>query len=166
MAYSKENRWYRRAKKAREKKHAKYQIITSQNQSKVISKIKWIEKGILEHPLPDHRKYIVWRILSPYLLNTKKLPKEESYSVIKGWLDRCNELERLNFNAKIKIKEGLRGATKGYFPISIDKLKEENKALYDIVTNRMGKSEWVYWSTRHLQNILIKINYSKGSKVF
>ena len=33
----------------------------------------------------------------------------------------------MNFNAKIKIKEGLRGASKGYFPISIDKLKEENK---------------------------------------
>jgi Primase X len=129
--------------KKQDKKHVKYQIITSQNQSKVISKIKWIEKGILEHPLPDHRKYIIWRILSPYLLNVKKLPKEESYSVIKEWLDRCNELERLNFNAKIKIKEGLRGASKGYLPISIDKLKEENNALYDIVTKRMGKSESV-----------------------
>jgi hypothetical protein len=125
-------------KKQEKKKHAKYQIITSQNQSKVISRIKWIEKGILEHPLPDHRKYIIWRILSPYLLNVKKLPKEESYSVIKEWLDRCNELERLNFNPKIKIKEGLRGASKGYLPISIDKLKEENKSLYDIVTNRIG----------------------------
>jgi hypothetical protein len=71
-------------------------------------------------------------------LNVKKLPKEESYSVIKEWLDRCNELERLNFNPKIKIKEGLRGASKGYLPISIDKLKEENKSLYDIVTNRIG----------------------------
>jgi hypothetical protein len=131
-------------KKQEKKKHAKYQIITSQNQSKVVSKIKWIEKGILEHPLPDHRKYIIWRILSPYLLNVKKLPKEESYSVIKAWLDGCNELERLNFNTKIKIKEGLRGASKGYLPISIDKLKEENKSLYDIVTNRMGKSESVY----------------------
>jgi hypothetical protein len=53
-------------------------------------------------------------------LNVKKRPKEESYSVIKTWLDRCNELERLNFNAKIKIKEGLRGASKGYLPISIE----------------------------------------------
>jgi hypothetical protein len=41
--------------------------------------------------------------------------------------------------AKIKIKKGLRGASNGYFPISLEKLKEENKALYDIVTNRMGK---------------------------
>jgi hypothetical protein len=130
-------------KKQEKKKHVKYQIITSQNQSKVISKIKWIEKGILEHPLPDHRKYIIWRILSPYLLNVKKLANEESYSVIKEWLDGCNELERLNFNAKIKIREGLRGASKGYLPISLEKLKEENKALYDIVTNRMGKGESV-----------------------
>ena len=104
--------------------------------AKTITKIKWIEKGILEHPFPDHRKYIIWRILSPYLLNIKKIPKEESYSVIKDWLDRCNELETLNFNAKIKIREGLRGASKGYFPISIEKLKEENKSLYDIVINK------------------------------
>ena len=48
---------------------------------------------------------------------------------------------KLNLSAKIKIKEGLRGASKGYLPISLEKLKEENKALYDIVTNRMGKSE-------------------------
>ena len=124
--------------KKQEKKRARFQIITSQNQSKAITKIKWIEKGILESPLPDHRKYIVWRILSPYLLNVKKIPKEESYSIIKDWLDKCDILEKLNFNAKIKIKEGLKGASKGYFPISMDKLKEENKSLYDIVTNRIG----------------------------
>ena len=129
--------------KEQEKKRGRFQIIASQNQSKAITKIKWIEKGILEHPLPDHIKYIIWRILSPYLLNVKKLPKEESYSVMKDWLDRCNELERLNFNAKIKIKEGLKGASKGYFPISIEKLKEENNALYCIVLNRRGKSESV-----------------------
>ena len=129
--------------KEQQKKRGRFQIIASHNQSKAITKIKWIEKGILEHPLPDHRKYIIWRILSPYLLNVKKLPKEESYSVMKDWLDKCNELERLNFNAKIKIKEGLKGASKGYFPISIEKLKKENKALYSIVLNRRAKSESV-----------------------
>jgi hypothetical protein len=84
--------------------------------------IKWIEKGILEHPLPDHRKYIIWRILSPYLLNIRKL-------------DKCNELERLSFNSKTKIKDGLKGASKGYYPISMEKLKEENRQLYDAVLN-------------------------------
>jgi Primase X len=77
-------------------------IVASQNQKDMseTNKIKWIEDGVLENPLPDHRKYIIWRILSPYLLIIKKLPKEESYSVIKDWLDKCNKLERLNFNAK------------------------------------------------------------------
>jgi hypothetical protein len=61
--------------------------------------------------------------------------------VIKDQRDKCDILEKLNFNAKVKIKEGLRGASKGYFPTSIEKLKEENKALYDIVTNRIERSE-------------------------
>ena len=34
-----------------------------------------------------------------------------------------------------------RANKKEYFPISEEKLKEENKALYDIVTNRIGRSE-------------------------
>jgi hypothetical protein len=122
--------------KRQEKKHARFQIITSQNQSKAITIRKWVEKGILENPLPDHRKYIIWRILSPYLLNVKKTPKEESCSVIKDWLDKCDKLEKLNFYAKRKIREGLRGASKGYLPISLEKLKEENKSLYDIVVNK------------------------------
>ena len=67
------------------------------------------------------------------------MPKDESYSVMKDWLDKCNELERLNFNAKIKIKEGLKGASKGYFPISIEELKEENNALYCIVSKQKRK---------------------------
>jgi hypothetical protein len=119
--------------KKREKKIAGFHmIVTSQNQ-RPTNNIKWIENGILQNPLPDHRKYIVWRILSPYLLNIKKLPKEESYSIIKDWLDKCNKIEKLNFNPKIKIKEGIQGASKGYFPISLEKLKDENKQLYDMI---------------------------------
>jgi len=121
--------------KKQEKKQNKFQIMFMHNQEHKnrINKIDWIEKGILENPLSDHRKYIIWRILSPYLLNIKNLPKEESYSVIKDWLDKCSKLERLNFNAKLKIKEGLKGASKGYYPISLEKLKEENKELYNIL---------------------------------
>jgi hypothetical protein len=128
--------------KRQEKKHAKFQMTVSKSQARTntITKIKWIEKGILEHPLPDHRKYIIWRILSPYLLNVKKLPKEEAYSIMKEWLDKCDKLEKLNFNPKIKIKNGLKGASKGYFPISMEKLKEENRQLYYLVLNRIGKN--------------------------
>ena len=64
------------------------------------------------------------------------MPKEEAYFLIKDWLDKCDKLEKLNFNAKVKIKEGLKGASKGYYPISLEKLKEENKTLYDIVLDK------------------------------
>ena len=52
---------------------------------------------------------------------------------MKEWLDKCDKLEKLNFNPKIKIKDGLRGASKGYLPISMEKLKEENRQLYDLI---------------------------------
>ncbi|MFL6471625.1 MAG: DNA primase noncatalytic subunit PriX [Nitrososphaeraceae archaeon] len=126
--------------KKQEKKHAKFQMTLAKNQERT-NTIKWIEKGILEHPLSDHRKYIIWRVLSPYLVNVKKLPKEEAYSIMKDWLDKCDKLEKLNFNPKIKIKDGLRGANKGYFPISMEKLKEENRQLYDVVLDRIGNKE-------------------------
>jgi Primase X len=123
--------------KKQEKKNAKFQMTVSKSQERT-NTIKWIEKGILEHPLLDHRKYIIWRILSPYLLNIKKLPKEEAYSVMKEWLDNCDKIEKLSFNPKIKIKDGLKGASKGYFPISLEKLKEENRPLYYVVLSRIG----------------------------
>ncbi|MFL6360134.1 MAG: DNA primase noncatalytic subunit PriX [Nitrososphaeraceae archaeon] len=122
--------------KKQEKKHSKFQMTLAKNQERT-NTIKWIEKGILEDPLSDHRKYIIWRILSPYLLNVKKLPKEEAYSIMKEWLDKCNKLEKLNFSPKIKIKDGLKGTSKGYFPISMEKLKEENRQIYDLVLSRM-----------------------------
>ncbi|MFL6393364.1 MAG: DNA primase noncatalytic subunit PriX, partial [Nitrososphaeraceae archaeon] len=132
--------WLTQKRVDEELNNAKFQMTVSKNQERT-NTIKWIEKGILEHPLPDHRKYIIWRILSPYLLNVKKLPKEEAYSVMKEWLDKCDKLEKLSFNPKIQIKDGLRGASKGYFPISMEKLKEENRQLYDVVLDRIGNKE-------------------------
>jgi hypothetical protein len=133
-------RWLIQKRIGEELKNAKFQMTVSKNQERA-NTIKWIEKGIIDHPFSDHRKYIIWRILSPYLLNVKKLPKEEAYSVMKEWLDKCDKLEKLNFNPKIKIKDGLRGASKGYFPISMEKLKEENRQLYDLILDRLGNSK-------------------------
>jgi hypothetical protein len=69
------------------------------------------------------------------------LPKEEAYSIMKGWLDKCDELEKMSFNPKIKIRDGLRGASKGYLPISMEKLKEENRQLYDLVLDKIGNNK-------------------------
>lgn len=47
----------------------------------------------------------------------------------------CNKLEKLKFNANNEIKESLKGASKGYLPISLNKLKLENKEMHDIIMN-------------------------------
>jgi non-catalytic primase subunit PriX-like protein len=109
---------------------------TNRDDKKTI--ISWIE-SLLQTPLSDHRKYCIWRILSPYLLNVKRLSNEQARSIMNDWLDKCNKLVMLNFNAKAKIEEGLRGASKGYYPISVEKLKKENKVLCDnIITSKPG----------------------------
>jgi hypothetical protein len=127
-------------KRIEDLKNVKFQMTLSKSHQPA-NTIRWIEKGILDQSFSDHRKYIVWRILSPYLLNVKKLPKEEAYSVMKEWLDKCDKSEKLNFNPKIKIKEGFKGASKGYLPISMEKLKEENRQLYVLVLDRLGNSK-------------------------
>jgi hypothetical protein len=95
--------------------------------------INWIEQ-LLETPVVDHRKYCIWRILAPYLLNIKKLSEQDAYNAIREWLQRCSELQRLQFSINQRINDGLDGAAKkGYLPISLEKLKEENNRLYSFL---------------------------------
>lgn len=103
-----------------------YRYNESQNNRSIL----WIEK-LLQLSIHEHRKFVVWRILAPYLTNIRKLSYEESFDTTMQWLVRCNELRRLDFNTNQKIKEGLRGAAKGYYPISLSKLKDELPSLYN-----------------------------------
>ena len=102
--------------------------------------IDWIER-LLQTPLPEHRKYCIWIILAPYLINVKHLPYDSSYDKIYQWLERCNELRMLDFDPETKINDSLnRAANTGYLPISFDNrskeprtLKTDNRELYDII---------------------------------
>jgi non-catalytic primase subunit PriX-like protein len=96
--------------------------------------IRWIEK-LLQTPLEDHRKFTVWRILTPYLINIRKYSDEEAFNTIRDWLNRCNELRRLQFNGVYLIKYNINSAKRnGYLPISLEKLKTENLYLYNVLT--------------------------------
>jgi hypothetical protein len=94
--------------------------------------INWIEQ-LLQIPIDDHRKYCIWRILSPYLLNIRKLSPEEASDIINQWLECCSKLRRIDFNAYQRIEDGLESAADGYLPISFEKLRDENPRLYDIL---------------------------------
>ena len=95
--------------------------------------IPWIEK-LLQTPLWDYRKFSVWRILSPYVMNVKNQSYNNATYIIKDWLDRCSELRRLDFSPSYYVRYNLNMASrKGYLPISANRLKNENKKLYDIL---------------------------------
>jgi hypothetical protein len=97
----------------------------------------WID-SLLETPIEDHRKYAMWRILAPYLINIRKLSHDEAFNIIRDWLNKCHQLRRLDFNVNQKIKSDLESVN-SYRPISFNNLKEENRELYNtLVSKSMG----------------------------
>jgi hypothetical protein len=98
------------------------------------SKIGWIEK-LLQIPIPDHRKYAIWRILAPYLINIRKMSESEAFRIIVEWLYKCNSLRRLDFPRNYLVKYNIKSARKsGYLPISFDNMKDTNRGLYTLLT--------------------------------
>lgn len=94
-------------------------------------KIKWIEK-LLDTPIDDHRYFCLWHILIPYLKNIKRLSENDIISILTEWLYKCNKLNKVKWRYPQKIKEQL-GNDKGYLPISLENLKEENIELYKLI---------------------------------
>ncbi|HEX5187408.1 MAG TPA: DNA primase noncatalytic subunit PriX [Nitrososphaeraceae archaeon] len=100
----------------------------------------WIENIIL-NPFEDCRKIIVDLILAPYLINIKKLSYQESYQIIREWLDKCNSLHELDNirNFEYRIYYALKRAEKkGIGPISKEKIQIEYnfRRLYLLVKQK------------------------------
>jgi hypothetical protein len=56
-------------------------------------------RKLLQTPVDDYRKFVVWCILAPYLINIRKCSADEAYNLIKNWLDKCSQLRSLDFNS-------------------------------------------------------------------
>jgi hypothetical protein len=97
--------------------------------------ISWIEK-LLTMSISDNRKYCIWRILAPYLINIKKLQDEQASYIIREWLEKCNSEKRVSFDRSSRIRYDIQSARKnGFYPIGLNKLKIQNKELFDLVKN-------------------------------
>ena len=114
---------------------------TQKSKSKVVSfdkfnqkggRIEWIEK-LLQTPIDDQRNYCLWAILVPYLLNIKHLSEEDTFAIVKEWLEKCDKLRKLSFDPKSRIRSTIK-CNKGYKPISYLKLKNENSYLQNILS--------------------------------
>jgi hypothetical protein len=101
-----------------------------------INYYEWIEEKILANPFPDCRKIIVDLILAPYLINIKKMSYDESYRVIREWLDKCNSLQKLdNYNnfVNYRIHSALKAATqKNIGPMSLYKIKTDSRYINNL----------------------------------
>jgi hypothetical protein len=98
--------------------------------------IQWIEK-LLETPLTDHRKYCLWRIFVPYLMNVKYLSTSDTLLILETWCYNSNKLRSLDFNAYRKIKENITHVN-NYLPISKANLKKQNPDLFIKVNSSMS----------------------------
>jgi hypothetical protein len=115
----------------------------SQDTSHSNNVIPWIEK-LMQTPIEDHRKFAVWRILAPYLIKVKKESYENAFKTIKDWLDRCNSLRQLDFNSNYRLKYDLKNAMRvSYFPTSLEKLKVENRELYDMLSMKINSPDYL-----------------------
>ncbi|MGC1931720.1 MAG: hypothetical protein WA667_22350 [Candidatus Nitrosopolaris sp.] len=99
----------------------------------------WIEILLIR----DYRKEAIRRIIAPYLINIKKLGYDDAFNVTKNWLDSCEKIRPLDFNANVKIKDALRAATRvGYLPMAFNDLKAEDGQLYRHISNRFGRASY------------------------
>jgi hypothetical protein len=112
----------------RNRKSRKYSVHYENNH-----KIRYIET-LLQIPIPDHRKYALWRIVAPYLINFRKLSYEDAFSIIRDWLHKCDKLKPL-VGVNSRIKSYLSAAARvGYLPISFSDLKTENRQLAELIS--------------------------------
>lgn len=81
----------------------------------------WIENKLLEKAIPDHRKYTIDLLLAPFFTNIRHLSYNETYSMIDGWILRCNSVNRLRPSLvyfEDKIKNAINSSIqKGILPI-------------------------------------------------
>jgi len=91
----------------------------------------WIEKKILQKAFPDFRKLIVGLILAPYLVVIRKLSYDESYKIIYEWLQKCDSVQKLDFDPKYLINNNIQTSMKKLIPpISRYKLEMNYRNLY------------------------------------
>jgi len=96
--------------------------------------IDWIET-LLQTPITDYRKRAINLILTPYLINVRRLSEDEVHGIITQRLERCETLRRFDRNkrhfirdsfANDKVREGIR-------PMRLAKLQSDYRELHDLI---------------------------------
>jgi non-catalytic primase subunit PriX-like protein len=98
----------------------------------------YIER-LLQTPIKDSRKRSISLVIIPYLVVIKRLQSDhEVFCDARGWLDRCSQVEALDrgYNYDYRIRSSIANSRKNQIPpMGLNKLKEENRQLYDTLVS-------------------------------
>ena len=101
----------------------------------------WIETKVLQTSLSDHRKLIVGLVLVPYLIVIKKLSYDQSYKIINEWLQKCDSVQKLDFDPKYLINNCIKTSMKKLIPpISRYKLETNYRNLYLLLLDHQNNT--------------------------
>lgn len=116
-----------------QKKQQEKQIFASAKQSTnpyLKQSNKWMETLLLTS-IDDYRKNAIALILSPYLINIRKMSYEEAILTLKKWLTKCNASRKLNGDFEQIVKCSVNNAIRNRrLPMKFDTLKVKNPALH------------------------------------
>jgi len=99
-----------------------------------VTKFEWIEK-LLQTPINDYRKFCLWCILCPYVINAKRLAKDEATVILGEWLRNCSSIRNTDFNHFAYIKNDLRRVG-SYWPYGPEKLKQKWPKVYHLLNSK------------------------------
>ena len=95
----------------------------------------WIETVLLQTPIDDYRKEVIFWILVPYLTTIKKMQDDDEIRlIVDQWLDKCEELcslepSRRDFDRR--IDDAIEWAREHHMlPTRLETLKEDYPDLY------------------------------------
>ena len=93
----------------------------------------WIDK-LLQTGVEDNRKALLFWVLAPYLITVRSVGYDRAYSVLEAWLDKCNEVRRLEPDRtafRYRIRYCLQAAeNQKRKPVRFDTFKERYPDIY------------------------------------
>lgn len=98
----------------------------------------WYVEKLLSMQIQDHRKFVISLIFAPYFVNIQTLSDTYSFSKIKQWVLKCNEVRKLEptveyFDDFIK-KSIERARNTRIKPLKLEEtLKHKNRELYHLL---------------------------------
>jgi hypothetical protein len=103
----------------------------------------WYIDKLLQTPLEDFRKRSVDLLLAPFLITVKGMSDAVAETMIMNWLQRCNALKPLDFDAEERIRSkiidmraALQTSPYGFLPLGEDKFRAEHSDWFDRVTGK------------------------------